>query len=61
MVPLMENIVDEMQTLPVYFQERAARRMNEVLHDIIVEMLLWDHEANTRYEREESLQDGGRV
>ena len=49
MTQLMQNIVEEMDTLPKYFQERAARRMAVVLHEIVVEMLLWDYEAKTRY------------
>ena len=49
MTHLMQNIVEEMDTLPKYFQERAARRMAVALHEIIVEMLLWDYEAKRRY------------
>lgn len=48
MVDLMLAIVEEMDALPVYFQERAARKMNDVLQDTIKEMLMIEYEADRR-------------
>jgi len=50
MIPAMQDIIEEMEGLPKYFQERAARKMQGVLREVVIEMLLTDYESRTVYE-----------
>lgn len=49
MVRMMGEIVEEMDGLPVYFQKRAAKKMQAVLREVVIDMLLQDYEVKTRY------------
>ena len=61
MIRMLQDVVGELEELPPYFQERAAKRIWAVFREVETEMVLWDHEAKTRYETAGSMRDGRRV
>ncbi len=48
MIAAMQDIIEEMEELPKYYQERAAAKMGDVLRGVIVEMLLTEYESKLR-------------
>jgi hypothetical protein len=50
MLAAMQDIIEEMDDLPKYFQERAAAKMQDVLREVAIEMLLTEYESRTAYE-----------